>query len=187
MYEKYGEISERLNDRLYHYSKVNGYKTLSEALKEQGYDGIINSSTPENSSEIVAFNSNQIKNVDNLNPTADVDIRYSLSENKKDNQGRLLSKEQQEYFKDSKVRDENGNLLTMYHSTNADFNEFSYEFAGTTGLTYGRGFYFTDSQEASKYYGNNTKEVYLDIRKPMEIGKTQMSKNDFRKLVNAVN
>ena len=42
---------------------------------------------------------------------------FSLS---KDNQGRTLSKEQQEYFKDSKVRNENGNLLEVYHGSNAD-------------------------------------------------------------------
>ena len=35
---------------------------------------------------------------------------FSLS---KDNQGRTLSKEQQEYFKDSKVRDENDNLIPV--------------------------------------------------------------------------
>ena len=34
-----------------------------------------------------------------------------------DNKGRKLSQQQQEYFKDSKVRDENGNLLTVYHGT----------------------------------------------------------------------
>ena len=39
--------------------------------------------------------------------------QYSL----KDNYGRTLSKEQQEFFKDSKVRDEQGNLLTVYHGT----------------------------------------------------------------------
>ena len=36
----------------------------------------------------------------------------------------MLSKEQQEYFKDSKIRDENGNILTMYHGTNSDFTIF---------------------------------------------------------------
>lgn len=34
-----------------------------------------------------------------------------------DTQGRELSKEQQEFFKDSKVRDADGNLLVMYHGT----------------------------------------------------------------------
>lgn len=77
MYDKYGEISEKINDRLYNYSKRNNYKTLSQVLEENGYDGIINRETPENSTEIVAFNSNQIKNVDNTNPTDNPDIRYS--------------------------------------------------------------------------------------------------------------
>lgn len=77
MYDKYGEISEKINDRLYNYSKRNNYKTLSQVLEENGYDGIINRETPENSTEIVAFNSNQIKNVDNINPTDNSDIRYS--------------------------------------------------------------------------------------------------------------
>lgn len=41
------------------------------------------------------------------------DIRYSL----KDSSGRTLSEEQAEYFKDSKVRDEDGSLKVMYHGT----------------------------------------------------------------------
>lgn len=52
---------------------------------------------------------------------SDVDLKFSLS----DNQGRELTKEQQEYFKDSKVRDENGNLLTVYHGSKNKFNMFT--------------------------------------------------------------
>ena len=99
----------------------------------------------------------------------------------------LLTKEQQEYFKDSKVRDENGNLKVMYHGTDADFNIFTYENYGKTGTAYGKGFYFTDSKEAGKSYGKNLKEVYLDIKKPMEIGKTTMSRVEFEKLVKEIN
>lgn len=45
-----------------------------------------------------------------------------------DNEGRELSKEQQEFFKDSKVRDENGNLKVLYHGTPfGDFNVFKGE------------------------------------------------------------
>lgn len=111
----------------------------------------------------------------------------SFNISKYDNKGRELSKQQQEYFKDSKVRDKKGNLLTMYHSTDADFSTFTYDNLGKTGLAYGEGFYFTDSEKAKKTYGKNTKTVYLDISKPMEIGKRTMTKNDFKKLVEAVN
>ena len=110
-----------------------------------------------------------------------------LSKNSTDNKGRELSKEQQNYFKDSKVRDNNGNLLTMYHSTDADFNTFTYDNLGKTGLAYGQGFYFTDSENAKNAYGKNTKTVYLDIKKPMEIGKRTMTEKDYRKIVIAVN
>ena len=48
---------------------------------------------------------------------AQLDIRKLPSNTITDNQGRTLSKQQQEYFKDSKVRDENGKLVTLYHGT----------------------------------------------------------------------
>ena len=43
---------------------------------------------------------------------------------KKDSLGNELSAEQQAFFKDSKVRDEDGNLLVVYHGTDADFTVF---------------------------------------------------------------
>ena len=48
--------------------------------------------------------------------------QYSL----KDSDGNELSEQQQEYFKDSKARDENGNLLVLYHGTlsNEHFSVF---------------------------------------------------------------
>ena len=39
----------------------------------------------------------------------------SDSQTTTDSNGNELSPEQQAYFKDSKIRDENGNLLTVYH------------------------------------------------------------------------
>ena len=40
-------------------------------------------------------------------------VKYS----DRDSDGNTLSKEQQEFFKDSKARDENGNLIVLYHGT----------------------------------------------------------------------
>ena len=48
------------------------------------------------------------------------DVQLSL----KDSEGNTLTEAQQEYFKDSKVRDENGNLLVVYHGTTEDFTVF---------------------------------------------------------------
>ena len=80
-----------------------------------------------------------------------------------DSEGRTLSKEQQEYFKDSKVRDENGNLLVLHHGTDADFNEFKHEFIGDDNKD-GFGFYFTQNKLQFKY--DNPKTVYANITKP---------------------
>ncbi|MGN0681332.1 MAG: hypothetical protein ACI4LY_04925 [Candidatus Fimisoma sp.] len=102
--------------------------------------------------------------------------KYLLS----DNQGRELTKKQQEYFKDSKVRDENGSLLTVYHGTNSDFTVFD---RGKIGENYWQsgnsaygGFYFTDKKSSAESYaalstGLNGKgrvvESYLNITNPL--------------------
>lgn len=104
----------------------------------------------------------------NTSKQANTDIKYSLT----DNQGRELTKAQQEHFKDSKVRDENGNLLEVYHGTNSRFNEYKLKHFGRTDSgMYGKGFYFTDEYNSAKYYGNNVKKQYLDIKNPLYIGK----------------
>ena len=140
--------------------------------------------------DYIVFNSNQFKNSDNKNPTLNADIRYSLSENKKDNKGRLLSKEQQEYFKDSKVRDENGSLLEVYHGTPYEFYQFNYDKLGENTSSLGPGFYFTDKIETAEEYkrnGGNLKEVYLDLKKPLKYGETTITKSEYKTFINAIN
>lgn len=92
-----------------------------------------------------------------------------------DNKGRTLSKEQQEYFKDSKVRDENGNLLTMYHGSNSEFTIFDISKSGESNETAKVGFWFTPSKQGAEnfasdiWYGDKkptTYEVYLNIKNP---------------------
>ena len=106
---------------------------------------------------------------DDLGASSLIGAKYSLS----DTNGKHLTKEQQTYFKDSKVRDENGALKVMYHGTpNGDFTVFK------------DGTYFTDNKEyADRYHSTSassissgktasnpkTFEVYLDIKKPFDI------------------
>jgi hypothetical protein len=96
-------------------------------------------------------------------------VKYSVS----DSDGNTLSKEQQEYFKDSKIRDENGNLQVVYHGTpNGDYSVFK------------EGTYFTTNKAYADRYQNagassisagktatspKTFEVYLDIKKPFDL------------------
>lgn len=120
---------------------------------------------------------------------------FNLSQ---DNQGRTLTKEQQEYFKDSKVRDENGNLLEVYHGTpNGGFNIFDMNFRGiTTDITstgdYGKGFYFTPNIEMAKGYSENDTynkgnkqvyKVYLNMKNPLRLDLLNKISKDGRELI----
>lgn len=109
-----------------------------------------------------------------------------------DNQGRTLTKEQQEFFKDSKVRDEQGNLKVLYHGTPYNFTKFSYDKLGTNGTLLGKGFYLTDDINVAKAYANKGEtgkvmELYADIKKPLKWGETSISKQQFQKFVEAIN
>ena len=108
-----------------------------------------------------------------------------------DNKGRTLSEEQHEYFKNSKVRDENGNLKVLYHGTDAEFNVFDYKYLGKNGTSLGKGFYLTDDINTAKGYaerGNGRiMEVYANIEKPLSYGKTTITSNEYIKFIEAVN
>ena len=63
--------------------------------------------TPEANLESVSTDSIS-ENDENVNTKKSLDV---------DSDGNTLSEQQKEFFKDSKVRDENGNLLVVYHGT----------------------------------------------------------------------
>lgn len=86
----------------------------------------------------------------------------SRSNSKKDSLGNTLTAEQQEFFKDSKVRYEDGNLLVCSHNSFSKFTEFDVNKIGK-GLTLGKGFYFFDNipSKIPKEYGNNQYICYL--------------------------
>lgn len=88
-----------------------------------------------------------------------------------------LSPEQEAFFKDSKIRDENGNLKTVYHGTSTDFNQFDPDKIQQDNL--GKGFYFTDNKDiADSYASRRTRErggdhkvveAFLNVKKPFDL------------------
>lgn len=76
----------------------------------------------------------------------------------------------------SKVVDENGEPLIVYHGTVNEFDAFSREFRGATDPgDWGLGFYFSPRKDVSEMYGNVTKPVYLSIKNPVPKEKFQMT------------
>ena len=139
---------------------------FSTSLVNSSIDNVPQSNTNVNTSSTkysMQLNENNVQELDNSS--------FSL-----DDKGRTLTKEQQEYFKDSKVRDKNGNLKTMYHGTRNDFTVFDINKSGESSNNSKVGFWFTENSDGAKnfansvWYGNNkdakSMEVYLNITNP---------------------
>lgn len=89
------------------------------------------------------------------------------------------------WFGDSKVVDENGEPLVVYHGTGAKINEFKPEFTGQGNDQLGSGFYFSTNKEDAEIYQTkqlptgesklggldnpNIVSAYLSIQKPITI------------------
>lgn len=106
--------------------------------------------------------------------------KFSLST---DSEGKKLTAEQAEYFKDSKAVDKDGNLLKVYHTTNSDFTVFDKSKQGeTTGAdnTY-LGFFFADDaeymQNFPEFKNGKTEAYYLNMKNPIDM--TNISKEAF--------
>ena len=89
--------------------------------------------------------------------------QYSL---KQDSEGKELSEGQREYFKNSKVLDDDGNLRVVYHGSKSAPTVFKNEFISSWNA-FGKGFYFTtDKSKATRYAKDSLYESYLNIEKP---------------------
>lgn len=70
------------------------------------------------------------------------------------------------WFGDSKVVDEQGRPLVVYHGTDAEFDTFDKNITPKRNNLLGQGFYFTNQQDKAKWFGKNIMPVYLKIENP---------------------
>ena len=111
------------------------------------------------------------------------DIRYSTRLN---SNGEELSSGQQEYFKDSKIRDDSGRLLVMYHGTENDFTVFDpRKLGGKNGTAEGFGIYLADRKDVSAHYGGRVIEAYANVTKPATSYEKKLKKSELVKLIKA--
>lgn len=124
------------------------------------------------------------KNAIKMQKKAESENKYQKADSdQKDNEWRTLSNGQAEYFKDSKVRDDNGNLLKVYHGTNSEYTVYdsSLLWAGSWDLWFfWDGWYFATHKWEAWYYGRNIMEWYLNITNPFYYGNmTKIWNKDF--------
>ena len=106
-----------------------------------------------------------------------------------DNLGNELTPKQKDYFAESKIRDENGNLVKLFHgSPNKDIKQFSTQYKGLQSGVAEDVIYFTNSEEiadefsAIKVPSPNSRfvlldtgkrgkvyEVYMDMKNPLDM------------------
>lgn len=89
----------------------------------------------------------------------------------RDNTGRELTHAQQKYFRGSKARDENGNLLVMYHQTDGDFTVFDTEHkgAGTGDDETPFGVFLKKTSRDIGVRGKKQMQLYANIQNPLRV------------------
>ena len=89
----------------------------------------------------------------------------------RDSEGRILTEAQQDYFKDSKVRDADGNLLVMYHQTDGTFTVFDtkHKGAGAGDDETPFGIFLKRTSRNIGVRGEKQMELYADIRNPLRV------------------
>lgn len=169
---------------------VYGRNNLNNYINKNNFEQIYKKNEELDFNEGIQYsnvaNSSIKDSITPQNENVNTTTKYSTQESennsgsfKFDNKGRELSKEQQEYFKNSKVRDENGNLQEVYHGSNTDgITIFDIDKTNEDNV-FGKGFYFTDNElmaesyaEEAVDYNGGTKQIYkgyLNIKNPFVV------------------
>lgn len=118
--------------------------------------------------------SNAQPSVDSIrqgNANSQVKSNDKVQNSMRDSVGRELTEAQQEYFKDSKVRDAEGNLLVMYHQTNGEFTVFdtNHKGAGTGDDETPFGIFLKRTSRDIGVRGEKQMELYADIKNPLRV------------------
>jgi len=75
-----------------------------------------------------------------------------------------------------------------YHGSPKEFQEFSYEFMGSTGTAEGFGFYFTSNENIAQMFADegNVKKAMLNINKPLNFEGRAISENELAQFIRAL-
>lgn len=127
---------------------------LVEALKAEGYDGAVGlDGRPDTGAEInsyAVFDPTQIKTGDQSAAPQTETAAFKR------------------WFGDSKVVDEQGKPLVVYHGTNMEFDSFSSDAPRQykNSIASMAGFSFSSSQDEAQSYGRRTIAAYLSLKNP---------------------
>ena len=156
-------------------------KTLKEFVQKSGNDDILKAVVKDKAglplTKAESSLKTRFKNVFDVLSSAvtnkEAGVYASKVASDVDSEGNKLSAGQIEFFKDSKVVDENGNLMVVYHTTNEDFTAFDKSRRGSNTLVPDAqwGFFFATANDAKvqEQFGSKTKAYYLNITNPLDL------------------
>ena len=170
-----GEVLNILNNEIARYENI---KEDFDYATHYVVERFLNGDMSEHIKDIAKHIGETVNNVTTVAAVGEEELRQD-----RDSTGRELTPEQTEFFKDSKIRDEDGNLRVVYHGTpNGDFNTFRISDGSHSSLMaqYGAGYYFDSNRDSAARYTKNVNkssgktnpkvfEVYLNITNPLEI------------------
>lgn len=168
------------------YAKENGYDSVVfEDIEDNGKNAMMElafgdeDGITETSNVYVVFDGKNVKSLDDITyddegrviPLSERfsersnDVRYRMTD-ETDSEGRKISEKQSEYFKDTKIRDEEGNLLVVYHGTDQSFTAFDME-KGRANMDI-QGAFFSPWEIDAEGYGEKVTAYYLNIKNPAD-------------------
>ena len=162
--------------RAYVYGRDEEYRRIYDAYTVEEMEAALNDNTYYQGGEEIkkvsdiVYEDGGIKlNVRNKAGVSGENTMYQLPQNAYDTQGKadINTPEFKNWFGDSKVVDENGRPLVVYHGTNTEFDTFD---RGKASSAYGSkyGFYFAN-KEVAEDYGDIVMPVYLAMKNPYKV------------------
>lgn len=172
LYAKYEDRYNQYDNALFEARLYADSESLSDFIKYQMTAGEIEARDVANRADWTAE-----RRMDNM-PVRETEVGVIFAENKKspfeyqenirysdsmDSEGNPLSAEQVEFFKDSKVRDENGKLMVVYHGTrNYGFTIFDTINDAEYGSHFG-------TKESAGEFSDDMYKAYLNITNPITL------------------
>lgn len=149
--------------------KKKDYKPYVDLAKEFGYDVEIKvcKGDYKNVHNVPQDRVEQMKSKfqESINSLLEINGDVGITETIENKKQSNINDNFLKWFGNSKVVDENGQPLVVYHGSPVDFNEFD-KLKQKKLLKYGQGFYFTSNKQRANLYGE-PKGFYLRINNPI--------------------
>lgn len=177
----------------------------ADYARTKGYDGVIIRDVNDTvgvsnirATDYITFNPNQIKSAtDNIGTysqrnairwsiTAEEDRAYldAVRRGDMETAQRMVREAAARAMKNSKIRDEDGKLIKVYHGTQDMFYEFdTSKKGGKNGTAEGFGIYTSDNPEVTSAYGDRQIKMYANITKPATSTQKTISAASLAKLI----